>query len=89
MGQLLAGEGTILSGMLLRDRFGLVMQLLLILACFLTVLFSDGYLREKRVPFGEFYPLVLWSTAGAMVMVSTKNLLVVFLGLEVLSSPYT
>jgi NADH-quinone oxidoreductase subunit N len=81
----LTNEGTFLGGMLLRDRFGLVLQLLLVLACFLTVLFSDGYLREKRVPFGEFYPLVLWSTAGAMVMVSTKNLLVVFLGLELLS----
>lgn len=78
-------EDSFLGGMLLRDRFALVMQLLLILACFLTVLFSDGYLRQKRVPFGEFYPLVLWSTAGAMVMVSTTNLLVIFLGLELLS----
>jgi NADH-quinone oxidoreductase subunit N len=81
------GEDPVLTlqSMFLKDRFGVVMQLLLILACFLSVLFSEGYLRQKKAPFGEFYPLVLWSTAGAMLMVTTKNLLVVFVGLELLS----
>jgi NADH-quinone oxidoreductase subunit N len=48
-------------------------------------MFSESYLREKKIPFWEFYPLVLWSAFGAMVMASTKNLLMIFLGLEVLS----
>jgi NADH-quinone oxidoreductase subunit N len=73
------------ADMVVNDRFGGIMQLLLIGVCGLTLLFSEGYLREKRIPFGEFYPLVLWSTAGAMLMVSTKNMLMVFLGLEILS----
>jgi NADH-quinone oxidoreductase subunit N len=83
--QLVQEDATTLANMFLSDRFGVVMQLLLILACFLTVTFSENYLREKRVPFGEFYPLVLWSTAGAMLMVTSTNLLVIFLGLELLS----
>jgi NADH-quinone oxidoreductase subunit N len=74
-----------LAGMVVRDQFGLVMQLLVIGAAFLTILFSEGYLREKRIPFGEFYPLLLWSASGAMIMATTKNLLMLFLGLEVLS----
>src|SRR5205085_6526905 len=49
------------------------------------ILFSEGYLREKRIAFAEFYPLVLWSTSGAMLMATSRNLLVIFLGLEVLS----
>lgn len=73
------------AGMVLRDSFGLTMMLLLIGTAFLTILLSEGYLREKRIPFGEFYPLVLWSTAGAMIMATTRNLLMVFIGLEVLS----
>ena len=73
------------GGMVVRDQFGLVMELLLLLAAFLCILFSDSYLREKRVAFGEFYPLLLWSTVGGMVMATSKNLLVIFLGLEVLS----
>ena len=67
-----------MAGMILRDGFGLTMQLLLIGACFVSVMLSEGYLREKRVPFGEFYPLILWSTAGAMIMATTRNLLMIF-----------
>lgn len=74
-----------LAGMFVRDRFGLVMQLILVLATALAVLFSDGYLRAKRIAFGEFYPLLIWSAAGAMMMATTRNLLMLFVGLEVLS----
>jgi NADH-quinone oxidoreductase subunit N len=73
------------GGMVLRDSFGLAIQLLLIGACFIAILLSEGYLREKRISFGEFYPLVLWSTSGAMIMASTTSLLMIFVGLEVLS----
>nr|HWA83351.1 NADH-quinone oxidoreductase subunit N [Fimbriimonadaceae bacterium] len=65
--------------------FGLTMQLLIIGATFLAILFSEGYLREKRIPFGEFYPLMLWSAVGAMVMATSRNLLMIFLGVEILS----
>jgi NADH-quinone oxidoreductase subunit N len=73
------------AGMVLRDRFALVIQLLMVLGSFVVILFSEGYLREKRIPFGEFYPLLLWSTFGGMLMASTTNMLVIFLGLEVMS----
>src|SRR5437588_343844 len=71
--------------MMVNDRFGNVMQLLLVISCGLCIAFSENYLREKRIAFGEFYPLVLWSTSGAMLMATSRNLLVIFLGLEVLS----
>jgi len=82
--QLDLGEGTTLM-MLVRDQIGLISQLLLIFASLLCVVFSEGYLKEKRIAFGEFYPLVLWATAGAMMMTTTKNLLAIFIGLEILS----
>jgi NADH-quinone oxidoreductase subunit N len=78
-------DGETLAGMVVVDRFGLVMQLLVVLSCFLCICFSESYLRQKRIPFGEFYPLILWSSVGAMLMATSKNLLVIFLGLEVLS----
>ncbi len=80
-----AGYGESFGGMVTTDGFSQAMQLLVMLATFLCVLFSEGYLREKRIPFGEFYPLALWSATGAMIMFSTGNLLILFLGLEVLS----
>lgn len=78
-------DGESFAGMVVRDRFSLVMQLLLVGSAFLSIMFSEGYLREKRIPFGEFYPMLLWSTVGAMVMVASRNMLMIFLGLEVLS----
>lgn len=71
--------------LLLRDPFGTAIEWILLVASALTILFSDSYLKEKRIPFGEFYPLVLWSTVGAMIMSTTTNLLVIFVGLEILS----
>ncbi len=73
------------AGMVMRDQFTLVTHLILVFACAMTIVFSEGYLREKRIAFSEFYPLVTWATCGAMIMVSTNNLLVMFLGLEMLS----
>lgn len=71
--------------MFVRDGFSTAMQLVLVVGTGLAILFSEPYLRQKRIPFGEFYSLVLWSTSGAMLMASSKNLLMIFLGLEILS----
>lgn len=73
------------AGTLVRDGFASGLQAVIVVGTALVILFSEPYLREKRIPFAEFYPLVLWSTVGAMLMVGTKNLLVMFLGLEILS----
>lgn len=77
--------GPVGGGLFLHDRFGQIITLLLIAISFVTVLFSEGYLREKRIPFGEYYPLILWSAVGGMIMATTRDLLIVFLGLETLS----
>ena len=79
-----AAGGTF-DGMVVRDHVGSLLQLLLIATCILSFCFSERYLRDKRIAFAEFYPLALWATAGGMIMLSTTNLLMMFLGLEVLS----
>lgn len=79
------GEESTFGGMVVIDQFALIVQLLLIGCCILTILFSESYLRQKRIPFGEFYPLLIWSTSGGMLMATSKNLLVLFIGLEILS----
>ena len=73
------------AGFVVRDGLGSALQTILVLGTALVVLLSEPYLRERRIPFAEFYPLVLWSTVGGMLMVGTKNLLLVFLGLEIMS----
>jgi NADH-quinone oxidoreductase subunit N len=78
-------EISTLNGLVERDRLGSIIQLVLVGVTALTILFSEPYLRNKRIAFGEFYPLALWSAAGGMVMASSENLLMIFIGLELLS----
>ena len=85
VGQFDLDEGSTLNGLMVRDTFSIAMQFLILGAAFLCVLFSEEYLDQKKIRFGEFYPLVLWSSVGAMVMTTTHNLLVIFVGLEILS----
>lgn len=79
------GDGSTFAEMVMRDNVSLMLQLTLIVIAFVTLLFSESYLRQKHIAFREFYPLVLWATAGGMIMVSTRNMLMMFIGLEVLS----
>lgn len=76
---------TTFSGTITIDALGRVGQMLVIAATALVVLFSEGYLRRKKIPYGEFYPLLLWSSVGAMLLTITSNLLLMFLGIEILS----
>lgn len=75
---------TLNKGYLL-DSFGAFMGFLIAVSSVLTVLFSESYLRQRRIPYGEFYALLSWSAFGAMVMATSENLITIFLGLEVLS----
>ncbi len=72
------------SGMTM-DGFSGLLGLTLCLVAGLVIGMSGRYLEDKRLAFGEFYALVLFSTAGAMVMVSALDLVNLFVGLEVLS----
>ena len=80
-----APDSSTLGGTILVDALSRVGQMLVIGATALVILFSDGYLRRMKIPFGEFYPLVLWSAVGGMLLTSTRDLLLLFLGIEILS----
>lgn len=85
LGQLGQPPTSTMSGLVYRDQFAVLTQLMIVGVTFLCFLFSEAYLRQKRIAFGEFYPLALWSASGAMIMVGTESLLMLFIGLEVLS----
>ncbi len=73
------------AGSVLLDNFATFFSMICILAAGLTILMSDNYLKRENFPVGEYYPLILFTTAGAMWMVSGTDLMTIFLGLEVLS----
>lgn len=73
------------GGMFLSDTLAVMVSLILLGATALTLLFAEDYLQAKKINFGEFYPLLLYATSGAMLMVSSTDLILIFLGLEILS----
>src|SRR6185295_8461869 len=50
-----------------------------------TILLSLGYLVRERLLAPEYYPLVLFAAAGMMFLSGAEDLIVLFLGLEVMS----
>lgn len=85
VGQLGQPEASTFFGQVYRDQFGIIVQLLIVIGTIICFLFSEPYLREKRVAFGEFYPMAMWAASGGMMIVGTQSLLMMFVGLEVLS----
>jgi NADH-quinone oxidoreductase subunit N len=67
------------------DNLAVLLGLVILLSSGLVLLFADNYLQARGIRYGEFYPLLLFATAGALVMTLSTNLMVIFLGLEVLS----
>jgi NADH-quinone oxidoreductase subunit N len=70
---------------LLLDRFTLFFDMLLCLGGGLAALLAGGYLPEHQLDRGEFYPLLLFTTVGAMLLAASGDALTLFLGLETMS----
>lgn len=73
------------DGYLSLDKIALFFSVLLSITTILVILISMKYIVLQDVNYGEYYALLLLALSGMFIMVSSQNLLVIFLGLEVLS----
>ncbi len=73
------------SNMYVADQLGHLLKLVAYIAVALTFVYSSDYLEQRGIRQGEFYLLALFALLGMMVMISANNLLVVYVGLELLS----
>jgi len=79
-------SGTPLSlGLMLFDRMAYAFDFVLLLAALLSLLLSKDYLPEENIKDCEYYALILFATAGGMIIAHAADLIVLFLGLEVAS----
>ncbi|MCU1450838.1 MAG: nuoN [Acidimicrobiales bacterium] len=67
------------------DGFSVFIFVVVISVVVMAALLADGYLRRERMEGSEYYALMLFSASGGMLMASANDLIVVFLGLEILS----
>jgi len=83
---LLAGSsGVTFNGMFISDGYSMFFKLIFILNVILTVLISVKYIEIEKVNFGEYYSLILFATLGMMLMASAGDLIVLYLGLELMA----
>ena len=74
-----------LPQMVALDTFRFAGNGIILLMAAVTVLLSLGYLERERIAVPEYYALILMATAGMMFLAGAEDLIVVFLGLEVMS----
>jgi NADH-quinone oxidoreductase subunit N len=73
------------NGMIVLDDLRLSFTLIFVLVAILTALISTVWIDTENLPAGEFHSLLLFATVGMMLMASAGDLVIVFLGLEILS----
>jgi NADH-quinone oxidoreductase subunit N len=79
------GQGTVLSGMFVRDTAADVMKVTIGVVGILSMIYAWPYLRARDLYKGEVSVLMLFATAGMMLLVSSGSLVMVYLGLEMLA----
>lgn len=79
------GPHVAIDGAIVQDGFSALVTILVSSAVFVSAFAGDGWLRRERVSGPEFDVLMLVSASGAMVMGVANDLIVIFLGLEILS----
>jgi NADH:ubiquinone oxidoreductase subunit 2 (subunit N) len=69
------------------DDFSLVMKALFLISGYVVVLMSVDYIRDGDYYENEYYTLMLTSLLGMVMMSSSRDLISVFVALELLSIP--
>ncbi len=78
-------SGTAFNGMVFTGKFPAFFEIVFVFSAALTVLLSKSYLEREGAHFGEYYTLLIFATIGMMLMASARDLMVLFIGLELMS----
>jgi NADH-quinone oxidoreductase subunit N len=73
------------SNLWIVDDYNLFFNFVFLLIAAVTILTSLDFLRRENMNHAEFYALLLFATAGMLMMSGSNELVMIFLGLEILS----
>jgi len=62
-----------------------IFSIIALTAVLMSVLSSKAYIEKQEINFFEYYSLVLFSSAGMLIMINSYNFISVFVGLELMS----
>lgn len=75
------------SGTLMVDKFGLFFNVLLLSVAALVLMISKEFLDREEIHIGEFHSLLLFALSGMMLLTMANDLMMMFIGIEVMSIP--
>ncbi len=75
------------DGIIAVDGFRIFANFIFLLAVAFFVLMGERYLDQERLRLGELYVLVMFAAVGMMVFAGARELMVIFIALELMSVP--
>jgi NADH-quinone oxidoreductase subunit N len=75
------------TGIIAIDGFRIFINFVFLGAAALFILISTRYLADENLRLGELYALILFSVVGMMIFSGTRELMLIFIGLELMSVP--
>ena len=79
------GRVLAMDGLFVNDQMGTALKFFIVLIGFFAFIYSRDYLRDRNFLKSEYFVLGLFAILGMMVMISAHNLLMIYLGLELMS----
>ena len=79
--------GSSFSGSLITDHFSLYLKALILISSIIILVVSNIYLRNINFLIFEYFILILLSVIGMMIMVSSNDLISLYLAIELQSLP--
>src|SRR5499426_410987 len=81
----LGDGGSYFGGMIVTDSIRIFFSVTILIVAIIATLLASQFVRDEGLPPGEFFTLILFGTAGMLLLASAGDLVMVFLGLEVAS----
>ena len=82
---MIGSHGMTFGGMFISDGYSSFFKLIFFINVIISVLISIKYISVEKVNLGEYYCLIITSTLGMMIMASAADLIVLYLGLELMA----
>ena len=79
------GRGSYFNGMVVNDPIRTFFSVTILIVAILASLLSSQFLRDEGLAPGEFFNLIMFATAGMLMLASAGDLVMIFLGLEISS----
>jgi NADH-quinone oxidoreductase subunit N len=79
------GRNAVGFGVIVVDNYTIFFNVTISAIGLLAILVSAGSAERDHLPIGEYYALMLFALSGMMLMGATRDLLVIFLALEIMS----